>query len=208
MISPTNNFFKGLLIILKLQILLNSSNSSKYRTFLLFFVLNVNGTLTSKTMSMTNFESLTIFFNHRLSLFLCTLFFTVFFGSIKPIFEIFSSAVVVFITLFSLFFIWYFKVKCVDFFFHHNVLIQWIPFCWIKKLFLSYIYTDNFLRPFALLARITALPPFVLILTKNPCVLFLFVTEGWYVLFMIIFQFEIYKFTPFVFFFKSIILMI
>ena len=54
MISPTNNFFKGLLIILKLQILLNSSNSSKYRTFLLFFVLNVNGTLTSKTMSMTN----------------------------------------------------------------------------------------------------------------------------------------------------------
>jgi len=52
----------------------------------------------------------------------------------------------------------------------------------------SYIplyYTDNLFLPLALLAEITFLPFFVFILVLKPCVLFLGVLCGWYVLFIL-----------------------
>jgi len=45
-------------------------------------------------------------------------------------------------------------------------------------------YTANLFLPFALLADSTFLPFLVFILVLNPCVLFLGVLWGWYVLFM------------------------
>jgi len=46
------------------------------------------------------------------------------------------------------------------------------------------IYTASLFLPFARLAEITFLPFFVFILVLNPCVLFLGVLCGWYVLFI------------------------
>ncbi len=46
------------------------------------------------------------------------------------------------------------------------------------------LYTANLFLPLALLAEITFLPFFVFILALKPCVLFLGVLCGWYVLFM------------------------
>jgi len=46
-------------------------------------------------------------------------------------------------------------------------------------------YTDNLFLPFARLAAITFLPFLVFILVLNPCVLFLGVLWGWYVLFIL-----------------------
>ncbi len=45
-------------------------------------------------------------------------------------------------------------------------------------------YTDSLFLPLALLAEITFLPFFVFILVLKPCVLFLGVLCGWYVLFI------------------------
>jgi len=45
-------------------------------------------------------------------------------------------------------------------------------------------YTANLFLPFALLAAMTFLPFFVFILVLKPCVLFLGVLCGWYVLFI------------------------
>ncbi len=45
-------------------------------------------------------------------------------------------------------------------------------------------YTASLFLPFALLAEITFLPFFVFILVLKPCVLFLGVLCGWYVLFI------------------------
>ena len=47
-------------------------------------------------------------------------------------------------------------------------------------------YTDNLFLPLALLAEITFLPFFVFILVLKPCVLFLGVLCGWYVLFILL----------------------
>jgi hypothetical protein len=44
--------------------------------------------------------------------------------------------------------------------------------------------TDNFFLPFARLADITFLPFFVAILDLNPCLFFLFLFDGWNVLFI------------------------
>jgi hypothetical protein len=46
-------------------------------------------------------------------------------------------------------------------------------------------YTANLFLPLARLAVITFLPFFVFILVLNPCVLFLGVLWGWYVLFIL-----------------------
>ena len=46
-------------------------------------------------------------------------------------------------------------------------------------------YTDSLFLPFARLAEITFLPFLVFILVLNPCVLFLGVLCGWYVLFIL-----------------------
>jgi len=46
-------------------------------------------------------------------------------------------------------------------------------------------YTANLFLPLARLALITFLPFFVFILVLNPCVLFLGVLWGWYVLFIV-----------------------
>jgi hypothetical protein len=55
-----------------------------------------------------------------------------------------------------------------------------------SKMFdLSDDYTASLFLPFALLAAITFLPFFVFILVLNPCVLFLGVLCGWYVLFIL-----------------------
>ena len=51
-------------------------------------------------------------------------------------------------------------------------------------LYRQYDYTDNLFLPLALLAEITFLPFFVFILVLKPCVLFLGVLCGWYVLFI------------------------
>jgi hypothetical protein len=54
-----------------------------------------------------------------------------------------------------------------------------------SKMFdLSDGYTASLFLPFALLAAITFLPFFVFILVLKPCVLFLGVLCGWYVLFI------------------------
>lgn len=45
--------------------------------------------------------------------------------------------------------------------------------------------TDNFLRPLALLLANTLLPPGEAILSLYPCLFFLFLTDGWKVLFII-----------------------
>lgn len=44
--------------------------------------------------------------------------------------------------------------------------------------------TDNLFLPFALLAANTCCPFLVAILFLNPCLFFLLLTEGWYVLFI------------------------
>lgn len=45
--------------------------------------------------------------------------------------------------------------------------------------------TVSFLRPLARRAAIMARPPLVAILSRKPCLFFLFLFEGWYVLFMV-----------------------
>jgi len=47
-----------------------------------------------------------------------------------------------------------------------------------------FFYTASLARPLARRARITARPPRVFMRTKNPCVRFLLITEGWYVRFI------------------------
>jgi len=57
-----------------------------------------------------------------------------------------------------------------------------------RKMFnLSDDYTASLFLPFALLAAIIFLPFFVFILVLKPCVLFLGVLCGWYVLFILLF---------------------
>ena len=48
----------------------------------------------------------------------------------------------------------------------------------------SVVYADNLFLPFNLLAANTFLPPFVLILLRNPCTLDLDLFLGWYVIFI------------------------
>jgi len=54
-------------------------------------------------------------------------------------------------------------------------------------------YTASLARPLARRARITARPPRVFMRTKNPWVRFLFVTEGWYVRFILNYPWEVIK---------------
>jgi len=57
--------------------------------------------------------------------------------------------------------------------------------CFIELMgYTKYLYAANLFLPLALLAAITFLPFFVFILVLKPCVLFLGVLWGWYVLFM------------------------